>query len=446
MRHLLFLCFVLLLALPVPAQPAVPATPPPGMPPLPSLREQAATLDAIRRERLDVLAPELMRAAGVDMWILVAREYVDDPAMLQMLDARSFTARRRTILVLFDPGGGRPLERLTVSRYGLAGLFQPAWNPEDEPDQWVRLAAIVAARNPQRIAINVSDASPFADGLTASQRDALLAALPEPWRGRVEPAGQLAIDWLSIRTPAEAALYRQVMQTAHAIIAEGLSRAAITPGRTTAADLQWWYRERLSDLGIAPWFHPSVALFREGASSELSGDTLILPGDLVWTDFGLMLMGLATDSQTLAYVLKPGETVAPAGLAAGLAAANRAADLLMASFRTGTTGNELLMTTRRAAVAQGLEASIYSHPIGTHGHGAGPAIGFWDDQAPSPRGEGPVRPMTAWSIELAVTAPVPDWGGQKVPFRLERNVLFDGRRASFIDGRQDRLILIPPAP
>lgn len=416
----------------------------PALPPVLPLREQAAIRDRILADRLDRLVLPLMREAGVDTWILVAREYLDDPVLKTMLDARNFTARRRTIIVFHDRGPGKPLERLTVSRYGLGGLFQPSWNPDAEPDQWKRLAQIITERDSRAIAINSSSATAFADGLTLSQYQELSAALPERFRARFTPAGKLAVNWLEIRTPLEVGLYPMVVRTAHAVLAEGLSNVAITPGQTTVEDLKWWYRQRLAQLGLDTWFHPGVAIFRQGAAGELGGDTVIRPGDMLWVDFGISYLGLSTDTQHLAYVLRPGETDVPAGLKAGLAAANRAQDAVTSSFRTGINGNDVLVAALRKAQAQGLKATIYSHPIGTHGHAAGAAIGFWDDQKPSPRGDHPLRADTAWSIELNVVAPVPEWGGQEVPFRTEEDAFFDGRTVRYIDGRQTEFHLIRP--
>lgn len=413
-----------------------------GGPPVLPVREQARLRDAWSAERLDTVVPALMREQGVDMWVLVAREYLEDPVVATMLDARSFHARRRTILVFFDPGGGRPVERSTVSRYGIGGLFAPAWEPEKQPDQWRRLAEIVAARNPKRIAVNVSAATAFADGLTKSQHDELMAALPAAHRARVVSGEELAVGWLETRTPAEMAAYPGIVRRARAIVAEGFSGEVVTPGVTTAEDVEWWFRERIAGLGLAAWFHPSVRVFRRGEVGELPGDAVIRPGDMLWCDLGTMQMGLATDVQELAYVLRPGERDAPAGLREGLAAANRAQDALTSSFRTGLSGNDLLIAARAKALAAGLEPTIYSHPIGFHGHGAGPAIGFWDDQRPSPRGARRLRPNTAWSIELSATAAVPEWGGRRVPFRLEQDAFFDGRTLRYLDGRQTRFHLI----
>ena len=416
----------------------------PAVPPVLPLRERARIEDRWLAERLDTIALPIMREAGVDMWILVAREYVDDPVLKTMLDGESFTARRRTILILSDPGPGKPLERLTVSRYGLGGLFEPAWNPEKQPDQWARLAELVAERDPKRIAINVGTETAFADGLTAGQYQELRAALPAAYADRLVPAGPLAVNWLETRTASEMALYPMIVRTAHAIMAEGLSNKAIRPGVTSVADLEWWLRERIAELGLETWFHPGIAIFRQGEAKELSGDTVFQPGDLVWLDFGITYLGLNTDTQHIAYILKPGETDAPAGLKAGLAAANKVQDAVTSSVRTGLTGNEILLEARRKALAQGLEPTIYSHPIGTHGHAAGAAIGFWDDQSPSPHGDHKLRPNTAWSIELSNHHAVPEWDGQKIPFRTEEDAFFDGKTVRYIDGRQTRIKLIAP--
>lgn len=416
----------------------------PAVPPVLPLKERAAIEDKWLADRLDTLALPLMREAGVDMWILVAREYVDDPVLKTMLDGKNFTARRRTIIVLTDRGEGKPLERLTVSRYGLGGLFDPSWNPEAQPDQWARLAEIVKERNPKRIAINISPATAFADGLTAGQFQELRAALPPEQAAKLTQAGDLATNWLATRSAGEMALYPMIVRTAHAIMAEGLSNKAITPGKTTVEDLQWWLRERIAELRLETWFHPGVAIFRQGEAKELSGTSVFQPGDLVWLDFGITYLGLNTDTQHLAYILKPGETDAPAGLKAGLAAANKVQDAVTSGFRTGFSGNDILLEARRKSVAQGLEPTIYSHPIGAHGHAAGAAIGFWDDQAPSPRGDHKLRPNTAWSIELNTLHPVPEWSNQKIPFRTEEDAFFDGTSVRYIDGRQTELKLIQP--
>lgn len=418
----------------------------PALPRILAPRERADIENRILRERLDTLIPQIMREEGIDLWLLVAREYFEEPVVASMLDAENMHARRRTILIFHDPGEGRPVERLTVSRYGLGGLFEPAWNPDTQPDQWQAVADIIAARDPAKIAINSSDLYQFADGMTLSQYDRFMSALPPALHERVVSGENLAIRWLETRTPAEMELYPAIVRTAHAVIAEAFSRKVITPGVTTPAEVQWWYRDRLMELGLDPWFHPSVAIQRQHVKGMIEGDEAIQPGDLLWTDFGITYLRLNTDTQHLAYVLKPGETEAPAGLRAGLANSNKVQDFLTRAFKVGRSGNEALAIARADAIAAGLDPSIYTHPIGSHGHGAGPAIGFWDNQNPDPRGSGPIRANTAWSIELTSYAAVPEWDGQRVDFRTEEDAFFDGKTVRYIDGRQTEITLIPSAP
>lgn len=415
----------------------------PAMPEILPMRERAAVIDKLLAERLDTVIPSIMREQGVDMWLLMSREYFEEPVLATMLDAENMHARRRTILIFYDPGEGKPVERLTVSRYGLADMFAPSWDPAKQPDQWQVVADIVAARDPQKLAINTSDLTAFGDGMTLSQYRAMTEALPEKYRERVVSGETLSVRWLESRTPAEMKIYPGIVRLAHSLIGRAFSREVITPGKTTAADVQWWYRETLAGLGIDAWFHPSIGIQRQGAKGMLDGDTVIEPGDLLWTDFGITYLRLNTDTQHLAYVLKPGEDAAPSGLVEGLRNTNIVQDHLLASFRAGASGNEILAEARRRALAEGLDPSIYSHPIGFHGHGAGSAIGFWDNQNADPRGAYPVYPDTTWSIELTSYSTVPEWGGQRVDFRSEEDAYFDGETVRFLDGRQTELTLIP---
>lgn len=426
------------------AQPAESEVPYPQAPPILPLRERVEQIDSNIAQRLDEVIPQIMRENNVSLWLLMAREYFEEPVIESMLDARSMAARRRTILIFFDPGEGQPVERLTVSRYGLAGLFEPSWDPADEPDQWQAVADIIAARDPHSIAVNYSDLSAFGDGMTLSQYRLMMQALPARFHDRIVSGETLAVRWLETRTQGEMEIYPQVVRTAHWIMSRAFSNAVIRPGETTADDVVWWYREELSRLGLRPWFHPSVGIQRAGHEGMLYGDTVIEPGDLLWTDFGITYLRLNTDTQHLAYVLRDGETSAPQGLIDGLAASNRVQDILREHMQAGLSGNEILARTRAQAIEEGINPSIYSHPIGLHGHGAGTAIGFWDNQNGDPRGEYRLYANTAWSIELTTFGGVPEWDGQVVDFRTEEDAFFDGEHVRFLDGRQTELILIRP--
>jgi Xaa-Pro aminopeptidase len=426
----------------------LPAAAAPAMPHILPLRERAAVQDRWLLERLDRIVPALMRENGADMWIMIAGEYDEDPVAATMLPATWLSARRRTIL-LFHDRGAAGVERLAVTRYPV-GSFASAWDPEAQPDQWARLAEIVRERNPRRIAVNIAPDFPLADGLAAGQRDALVRALGPDLAARLFSSERLALGWLETRTAAELDVYPQLLRITHAIIAEGLSPAAITPGVTTTEDLRWWFRERVASLGLDSWFHPSVTIQRpqQGAVAiqrlGVADADVIRPGDLIHLDFGLSYLGLATDNQRMAYVLRAGETEAPRGLREGMATLGRAVEAHLAEMQAGRSGNATLAAIRRRTAAAGIAATIYSHPIGTHGHGAGATIGLWEAQGGVPiKGDYPVRPQTLWSIELNVEQRVAEWGDQPVRFMFEENGWFDGRSFRFLDGRQSELILIP---
>ena len=442
MKKLMFAALLAAVAAPVAAQDY-------AMPGVPPLRDRVATHDRLVKARLDQVVPQVMRKAGVDMWIIAAREYAEDPVLKAMLPATWMSARRTMVLIFFDRGPEQGVERLAVARYPVGDFFPAAWDPEAHPEQWARVAQLVAERNPKRIAVNISRDFGLADGLTVGLHRELVTALG-PMASRMESHDALALGFLETRTPEEMDVYQGIMRVAHAIIPRGLSQEVITPGVTTSQDVVWWYREELAKARQDAWCQPSLTVQRATAAGITPGrqtlpdNVVIMPGDLLHVDFCAGMMGLKTDTQMLAYVLKPGETDAPAGLKAGMAAANKVQDALVASFKTGITGNQALMAAREKAIAAGLDPIIYTHSIGLNGHGAGPWIGSWENQNPIPgRGEYPINANTAWSIELAALHKVPEWGNQQVRFPLEVDGYWDGTSFRWIDGRQTQLMLVP---
>jgi len=399
--------------------------------------------------RLDNVIPELMRREDIDMWIIIAREYNEDPVIKTMLPATWQSARRRTILVFFDDG--ETIERLAVARYDIGEFFKTAWNKEEQPDQWARLSEVISERDPGKIALNYSTTFALADGISHTQYDEFHASLPKKYQDRIVTGEKLAIGWLETRVEPEMQVYPLICQIAHDVIAEGFSEAVIQPGVTTTDDVEWWYRERIRELKLSAWFHPSVSVQREQEPeagflqnfSKRPASNIIRPGDLLHVDFGITYLGLNTDTQQHAYVLKNNENDAPEGLHQALATGNRLQDILTENFKTGRSGNEILKAAREQALSEDIRPSIYTHPIGFHGHAAGPTIGLWDQQEGVPgKGDYPLYPNTAYSIELNATVNVPEWE-KDIRIMLEEDAFFDGEEVHYIDGRQIKLWLIP---
>jgi Xaa-Pro aminopeptidase len=415
------------------------------------MQQRAAVIDRWLTERVQTVLPELMERADIDMWVIISREYNEDPVIRTMIPATWQSARRRTILLIYNPGDGKPLETLAVARYAVGDMFEKAWDKELHGEQWARLADVIKERDPRRIGLNYSETFALADGISQTEYRLFHEALDPGLHGRVVSAEKLAIGWLETRTEEEMATYQNIVRIAHEILAEGLSEKVIQPGVTTTGDVIWWYRDRIRELKLTTWFHPSVSVDRAAqpevdmkvAISARHDDEVILPGDLLHVDFGITYLRLNTDTQQHAYVLKPGESEAPAELRAALASGNRLQDILTDQFIAGRTGNEILASALAVAKDEGITASIYTHPIGYHGHAAGPTIGLWDQQGGVPgRGDYPLFPNTAHSIELYAETDVESWD-KAVRISLEEDAFFDGEKTYYIDGRQREFLLIP---
>lgn len=411
-------------------------------------RDRHRVVNEILLDRLDGLLPALMREAKLDAWIVANREYAEDPVYLTLVPEPVFAARRTTILFFhdlgFDPATGEDLgvERLTVSRYPLGDYYASAWpDGGSDDEQWSRLAEVISMRNPSRIGVNTSRSWAAADGLSHGLHTRLTEALGEELSGRLVSAQELCIRWIETRTERELEIYPQLVAIARGVIAEAFSNRVITPGVTTTDEVAAYLRQRFEDLGLDIWFQPYCNVQRSGLGQEgpIMGKTgaVIRRGDLVHTDVGIHYLRLCTDTQEMAYVLRDGETEVPTGLRRCLATGNRWQDILTGSFEEGLTGNEILARTRERSAAEGIECSVYTHPLGFFGHAAGPTIGMWDNQGPTPvRGDWPLSANTCYAIEGNVTVEVPEWGNQRIQIKLEQDAVFHGKGVRYLGGRQ----------
>lgn len=415
--------------------------------------ERAKVIDEILEDRMENLLPSLMAETGIDLWVLISREYNEDPVLKTFLPSTWLNARRRTILVFYRNPNTNQVERLAVARYKVGKSIEAAWDKEKEPDQWKRLMEIISDRNPTQIGLNMSDDHNIADGLDHTDYRIFMENLPKKFRKRVVSAEQLAVRWIETRTDREMVIYNQLVEITHDIIAEAFSEKVITPGYTTTSQVEWWMRQKARDLGLTVWFHPTVDIQRSAEKlkghlysfSDRPEEQVILPGDLLHCDFGITYLRLSTDCQELAYVRKPGEYEAPAFLKEAFKQGNRVQDILTMNMKEGLVGNTILLNALEQGKAEGLRPAIYTHPLGSYGHSAGTTIGMWDAQGGVNKADGnayPLRRRTVYAIELNTTVYLEEWK-RDIRVMLEEAGYFGPEGFRYVSGRQTDFLLIP---
>jgi len=412
-----------------------------------SLKERALKIDEIQKDRFDNLLPKLMEDTEIDLWVLITREYNEDPVIKTLLPPTWLNARRQTILVFSKNKDSEGITSAAITRYPFGKLIPSIWNKEKQPNQWQALADYIVSKNPKNIGINTSKSFALADGLVKTDYDALMQVLPEAYKSKVVSAEQLAIGWIETRTAKEMVLYEDLVAITHQIIAEAFSSKVITAGKTTTDDVVWWLREKVLSLGLDTWFHPTVDVQRANESDLYAFDSkskfdIIQPGDLVHCDFGISYLSLNTDCQELAYVLKPGEKQAPDFLVAALAQGNQVQDIFTNNFKAGVSGNVILKKSLEAGRAEVLRPQIYTHPLGTFGHSAGTTLGMWDSQnGVAVNGDYPLHLNTAYAIELNTSVYIDEWK-KDIRIMLEEAGFFGSDGFRYINKRQEKLLLI----
>jgi len=390
------------------------------------------------RDRLCTVLPAAMRETGFDTWLVICQEDDYDPVFRTLVPPDSWCPILQ-MLVFFDAGEGG-IERINLSMSDFGDLYDKPWKGHREEEQWALLRRIVVERNPRRIGINTVRAQWAAGGLTHNLHTKLCAALPEKYLSRLECAEPLVIRWAATLTGEEMHLYEDVVRLARYLIASCYAHEVIKIGETTTEDLEWHYWQKASDLGLEVAFRPFFSLWRRRADRERHGatDRVIRPGDLLHCDVGVRYLGLNSDHQQVAYVLRPGEDDAPEGLKVLLREANRLQDIYMAEFRAGLTGNELLANILHRARAEGIpNPRVYSHSLGHFLHQPGPLIGLpWEQEDCGDRGRVELAPNYAFTMELSVSGAVEEWEGEEITLGVEEDVVFTEDGCCLIEGRQ----------
>ncbi|MBC8300975.1 MAG: M24 family metallopeptidase [Pelagibacterales bacterium] len=410
-------------------------------------KERARVVNEILEDRFKNLLPKLMDRTGIDMWILISREYNEDPVLKTMLPAEWLNARRRTIILFYRDKAKNTLDKLAVARYNFGENIISAWDKEVEPNQWKRLNQLIEERNPKTIGINYSKYFNIADGIDKTDYEEFIANISKENRDKIISAQKLATAWIETRTTREMEIFSDIVEITHNIINEAFSSKVINVATTTTTDVEWWMRQKVTDLGLETWFHPSVDIqrFTEENEDHLRSFSnrpdrkIIQKGDLLHCDFGITYLRLNSDCQQMAYVMKDDEKEVPVFLKKAFKKGNKLQDILTSNFIEGDSGNTILLNSLNQAVKSSLRPSIYTHPLGSYGHSSGPTIGMWDSQSGvKGNGDYPLYKNTVYAIELNITTYSKEWS-RDIRIMLEEAGYFGEKGFRYVNQRQTEI-------
>ncbi|HIG90114.1 MAG: M24 family metallopeptidase [Flavobacteriaceae bacterium] len=410
-------------------------------------KERAKVINEILKDRFENVLPKLMDKTGIDMWILISREYNEDPVLKTMLPAEWLNARRRTIILFYRDKAKNTLDKLAVARYNFGENIISAWDKEVEPNQWKRLNQLIEERNPKTIGINYSKYFNIADGIDKTDYEEFVANISKENRDKIISAQKLATAWIETRTAREMEIFSDIVEITHNIIKEAFSSKVIEVGTTTTTDVEWWMRQKVTNMGLKTWFHPSVDIQRNTEKnkdhlrsfSNRPDRKIIQKGDLLHCDFGITYLRLNSDCQQMAYVMKDDETEVPVFLKKAFNKGNKLQDILTSNFIEGDSGNTILLNSLNQAVNSDLRPSIYTHPLGSYGHSSGPTIGMWDSQdGVKGNGDYPLHKNTVYAIELNIISYIKEWS-RDIRIMLEEAGYFGEEGFRYVNQRQTEI-------
>ena len=367
-----------------------------------SLKEQYAIKDQCLKERLEIILPQVMEDADVDMWIVASKEYHEDPTFKAMVPAEYLTARRITMFAFRKEADGIHRYSLSMPDKSVAKFYESKWQFGKE-DQMVALKRLIEEKDPKRIALNMSKEFAVCDGFSIGLYQMFKESLGEDIMNKMVNDDLLAMKFMEIRTPTELKLMPEVMSVAHDIMERMYTTDVIKPGITTTNDLEWFMKEEVNKLGLTYWFEPTMDLQRKNGDESRYDSCVIQKGDLLHCDFGIYYMNMCTDTQRLGYVAKDDEDTMPQYLLDGMKVGNRFQDIVRENMIVGRTGNEVFEAAMKQAKEEGIQAMLYSHPCNMYGHGPGPTIGLFSNQNAIPvKGDVKLSNNTVYALELNV--------------------------------------------
>jgi len=302
----------------------------------------------IRREKFDLVLPEVMRENDVDMWIHVMRETIPDPFGAEELGSTS------GVFVFTDRGGDRIERAVLGRRWGAShagetwrvtwkttlveesGAYdilqnpvlvkQPPGGPETEYDyRFQGLREFVEARDPQRIALNFKlELGPYPtttraeDGLSHTDYLLLAEELGETYASRIVSSEHVMMEYIARKVPSEIELLRKMRRDEDERVRSAFEE--VVPGVT-----------RNRDVGMTIFRRRGTGISQRGRTPGHE-NVVIQGGDIV----------AAPSQGTYAYVLREGETEPPPDIQELWATYKKVDGILARNIKVGLTPREIV--------------------------------------------------------------------------------------------------------
>lgn len=413
-------------------------------------RERDLHEQEVKAAKMRTWLQPTMRSHGIDLWIIMSRENNPDPA-LELFGSYGISGwyGHRNAYLFYDPGEGHSLETTVIGTHlseHLSRFYDTIDGYHgDSSGLAPGLRAFVEARDPQRIAVNRSRTISMADGLSAELHAYLVDAIGPTYAERIVSSEPMFIDYVSHRTPDELEIAKEAAWRTYNILRRAFSSEVIAPGETTLMDVHWWIKDEWMAQDLEFNFPAGLDIQRQGIDDSIDDakDPIIMPGDVLHVDFGVRLMGIVTDQQKMAYVLKPGETDAPEGLKQLFVQSIRQGEIIADAIEPGRRGVEIKHMAEERGRAEGIDNRTYPHVQGNWVHGVGAWVSpDWPERyGIHPRQ--PVRPTEFWSIEYSVSGSIDEWDGQRVTMAREEDAWVDADgEVHFMAGPQAELWLV----
>ncbi|WP_019039656.1 M24 family metallopeptidase [Psychroflexus tropicus] len=399
----------------------------------------------IRKQRINELLPQALKAAEVDCWIVICRENNNDPiadhiggenaggtaAFLFYNDDTGFHSR------VFSPSG----EATALADLKIHDTVVPV---ERGTSAVKKAAEFIKAQSFKSIAINSSSTNSIADGLSYSQRMDLEEKLGEASKLLV-PSTELVYQWLSVKLPAEVDILRKAAQLTADWQIEAYKQ--VVPGQSTDADIARFLKQKMATYGVkdgwSPDQNPNVNSGADRGHSHAT-DKVIMPGDVIQIDFGIKVYDRwVSDIQRFAYVLKDGETEAPEDIAyywESAKAGNRAA---LQAMKPGVKGVDVDRAQRVLMEKAESDYVMWStgHPVGYVAHDVGPNLGGSQASHVRPAAQKVIKEGMTFAFDGFHAWTLEDGGVKTISVEEMAVVKEDG--AAYLISPQEDLILIP---